>query len=364
VSGSVSDALTAKSDTAVEPHDDPEYTAALAAFFTERWDEAVELLTRVLERYPDHSQAADRLTEARRQQQLTGWDADARQAAEQGRWAEAVEALEHLSADMPDVPDIAQRLKHARTKHEITSLQADLVRMHSAQQWSAAIAIGEQLAELDPSLADPDGLVTAAQAGLAEAALADHYRAGLLQLDRGDLVAAADTFTAIEAERPGYRDTAALLARARRDQPAQTDADPQPSPAQKVPDSPPRSEPPTPDQATIGESSRPASDRRRWLGISALATGGLAFVGGLFLAPGGPVVGLIVALLFLGGSLKLRSRPKIGAAVIGTFSAGWTVIAVIALSAEFDEPAHSLVFLSLLPALAAVVLSLREIRSP
>jgi tetratricopeptide (TPR) repeat protein len=359
VSGSVSDALTAKSDTAVEPHDDPAYTAALAAYFTERWDEAVDLLTRVLERYPDHSQAAERLTEARRQQQLTGWDANARQAAEQGRWAEAVEALEHLSADMPDDPDIAQRLKQARTKHEITSLQADLVRMHSARQWSAAIAIGEQLAELDPSLADPDGLVTAAQAELAEAALADHYRAGLLQLDRGDLVAAAETFAAIEAERPGYRDTAALLARARPGQPAQTDADQQPPPGLTLPASPSQPETRTPGQATVRKASRPPSSRQRWLGRSALVTGGL--VSAAAISDSDPAIaGLIFAVPFLVGWWLLRSRPRIGAAVIGISAAGWTVIALIA----FSRGATPLLIVSCPVAVAAVVLSLRVIRSP
>ena len=35
-------------------------------------------------------------------------------------------------------------------------------------------------------MADPDGLVTAAQAELAEVALADRYSTGLQQLDRGD----------------------------------------------------------------------------------------------------------------------------------------------------------------------------------
>ena len=47
---------TAQPDVVVELYDDPEYTAALAAYFTERWDTAVDLLTRVLARYPDHPQ--------------------------------------------------------------------------------------------------------------------------------------------------------------------------------------------------------------------------------------------------------------------------------------------------------------------
>jgi tetratricopeptide (TPR) repeat protein len=164
-----SDASTAQSETLVEPYDDPEYTAALAAYFTERWDTAVDLLTRVLDRYPHHPKTAERLAEAQRQQRLAGWDAASRQAAEQGRWAEAVDALEHIATTQPDLPDIAQRLEHARIQHEITGLQADLRRVHTARQWTAVIAIGDQLADIDPKVADPDGLVTASHAELAEA---------------------------------------------------------------------------------------------------------------------------------------------------------------------------------------------------
>jgi TIR domain len=264
-----SDGSAAQSDTVVELYDDPEYTAALTAYFTDRWDTAVDLLTRVLERFPDHPQVTERLAGARQHQQLAGWDADARKAAEQGRWAVAVDALEHITAVQPDLPDTTRRLEHARTQLEITSLQADLHRMHADRQWTAVIAIGEQLAGRDPSLADPDGLVTAARAELAEAALADRYSTGLRQLDSGDRTAAAGTFAAIHAERPGYRDTAALLARARPDQPAQTAADEQPHPG-KRPAPPPDQHPPPREMAAPPSDQQPRF-RRRWIwaGIAA-----------------------------------------------------------------------------------------------
>jgi tetratricopeptide (TPR) repeat protein len=366
------DGRTPQQDTPVEPYDDPDYTAALAAYFTERWDTAVELLTRVLKRYPDHPHAAERLAEARRQQRLAGWDADARHAAEQGRWDEAVEALEHIAETQPDLPDIAQRLNHARTQHEITSLQADLRRMHTARQWTAVVAIGEQLAEHDPSSADPDGLVTAARAELAEAAIANLYNTGLRQLDSGDQAAAAETFAAIEAERPGYRDTTALLARARGDQPAQPAEEQQP-PVQRAPASTTPPETVTPDQAAIGEAPRPPSWHRRWLARSALLTGGLVVAFGIAVGidlgdPSQWFFGLLVALPFLVGWLLLRSRPKIGAAVTGICAAGWSILVLVGLSDESADDITNLgylfLYLSVLSALAAVVLSVLVIRNP
>jgi hypothetical protein len=98
-----------------------------------------------------------------RQQQLADWDSEARQAAEHGRWAVVVAALERIVAAQPDHPDIAQRLEQARTQQEITGLQADLRRMYAERQWTAVITIDEQLAGLDPKLADLDGLVSAAR---------------------------------------------------------------------------------------------------------------------------------------------------------------------------------------------------------
>jgi hypothetical protein len=362
------DVPTTKSDTLIETYDDPEYTAALAAFFTERWNAAVDLLARVQARYPDHPQVAERLAEAQRQQQLTGWDAEARKAAEQGRWAAAVEALKRITAARPDDADIARRLQQARTQAEISGLQAHLRRMHTARQWAAVIALGQQLAKQDPRLADPDGLVTAAQAELAEVALADRYSTGLRQLDQGDRAAAADTFAAIQAERPDYRDTAALLARAREHQPAQTVAE-QPPLSQWVPASTTSPETVTPDQVATGEIPHPSSRRRHWLGRSALVTGGLVLAVFIYVSiafdPGTMVLGLL-ALPFLVGWLLLRSRPRIGAAVTGVYAAAWPLLAIslIRNADPADTFTHLLLVLSISSALAAVVLSILVIRSP
>jgi tetratricopeptide (TPR) repeat protein len=362
------DAPIAESAALTEPYDDPEYTAALAAFFTERWDAAVDLLTRVLTRHPDFPQAADRLAEARRRRQLADWDAEAGQAAEQGRWAAAVAALERVAAAQPDQPDIARRLEQARSQLTITSLQDDLRRMYTARQWPAVIALGEQLDALDPRLADPDGLVTAARAELAEAELADRYNAGLLQLDRGDRAVAADTFAAILSERPGYRDAAALLARAREDQAAQPTAEQQP-PREQVPAAP-RPEP-THDQETSAKTPRPPSGRQRWLATSALVTGGLVFAAwtseGIATEASllGLVIGLVTALPFLVGWWLLRSRPRIGAAVIGIFAAIWAIAAIVGLNSP-GAAVLTYVFaaLSIPPAVTAAVQSVRVIRSP
>jgi tetratricopeptide (TPR) repeat protein len=354
-----------RSDKPAEPSTDPEYTAALAAYFTERWDEAADLLTRVLARYPDHPRVTERLAYAQEKRQLAAWEAEARQAAEQGRWGEAIAALEHLAAVRPDDSQIAQRLELARTQHKITGLQADLRRMHAAQQWTAVVAVGEQLAGIDPELADPDGLVTEARAELAEAALAERYRTGLLQLDRGDLTAAAETLAAIEAERPDYGDTAALLARAREQKLAGAASEQQLPTEEKLPAaSPSEPEPTMPHPTTIVETPR-RPRRQRWLAWSALITCGLVVAVSISIgiSGGGVLFSLIWALPFFVGWLLLRSRPRIGAVVIGILAVTWTVVAVAGLSVGEAGNAIPWLALSIPTALAAVVLSVRVIWS-
>ncbi|MEV0800574.1 CHAT domain-containing protein [Kribbella sp. NPDC050281] len=195
------------SDAAADLWNDAEYSAALAAFYTQRWITAVDLLEQVSTRYPNHPQVVQQLAHARQQRQEAEWDADASAAAEQAHWSDAVAALEHLLTAHPNDRDVARRLESARAAQWQAEAQANLRRLYAAGEWAAVIAAGEQLAELDPASA---GLVTAA-----EAELADRYTTGRLQLDRGDWVGAAQTFAAIHAERPDYRDVARRLESAR-----------------------------------------------------------------------------------------------------------------------------------------------------
>jgi WD40 repeat protein/tetratricopeptide (TPR) repeat protein len=194
--------------------DDAEYAAAVAAFFTGRWDAAVELLARVQAKYPGEQRVTERLQYARRQKELALWSTRAEEATDQGRWSDAVDALGHLLATSPDDVELKRRLERAQVGLRIADLQADIRRLHSAGMWAAVIGAANEIAALDPAAADPDALVTNAKNELAEADLAHRYTSGLRLLDAGDWSAALETFSQLHDERPGYRDTAELLSRA------------------------------------------------------------------------------------------------------------------------------------------------------
>jgi hypothetical protein len=201
---------------------DPEveqlYDEALAAYWTEQWDKAVELLSQVFNRQPDYADAARKLEAARRQQQLAGHYAHASAAADTGDWERAVAEYTMVADADPGYRDANARLANARRQHQLASLQAEARRLHRAGQWAAVIKVGEQLQAKDPAAADPDGLITSARAELAAdqraARLAADYRTGLHLIDAGrwnEAVEALERVTLVDAS---YRDASALLNRA------------------------------------------------------------------------------------------------------------------------------------------------------
>ena len=147
-----------------------DYTAALAAFFAHRWAEAVDGFERVVRQQPEHGGARDRLVEARRHLQLETWNSQADHAAGEGRWADTVVLLENIRSLDPNYPDLTRRLQAATAKRRVADLQADIRNLAAAGQWAAVIAAGQELAAIDRSRADPEGLVSQAHARLAERA--------------------------------------------------------------------------------------------------------------------------------------------------------------------------------------------------
>jgi tetratricopeptide (TPR) repeat protein len=208
------------------------YDQALAAYWTEQWDQAVVLLQQVLAHRPHHHRdVAIKLKQARHQQQLITRYTQACAAAEALDWDEAVKTFTMIIKTDPTYRDVSQRLDSARRQQELTGWQTEARRLYQAEQWAAVVKIGERLHFLDPATADPDGLVSAARTQLASAEravqIASQYSSGLRLLDIGKWQQAIEVLERLD---PNYRDTAALLARARRELPDPTTSPPR-SPA-------------------------------------------------------------------------------------------------------------------------------------
>jgi tetratricopeptide (TPR) repeat protein len=195
------------------------YDEALAAYWTEQYDRAVELLQEVLAARPDHPEANSKLEQARRQQQVTTNYARACAAADVEDWEHAVAAFVQVSEIEPGYRDVAVKLADARQQQQIAALRAEARRLYEARQWAAVVKVGERFRALNSDAADLDDLMTSARTELAAAEhaerIAGNYRAALRMLDAGSWQQAADALEKIAEESPGYRDTSALLARAR-----------------------------------------------------------------------------------------------------------------------------------------------------
>ncbi len=215
------------------PHQDPIgakqadalYDQALAAYWTERWDEAIALLQQVLAHRPQHiPDVAVKLDQARHQRQLATRYAQGCAAADALDWDEAVKMFTMIIKADATYRDVGQRLDNAQRQQKLAGFHAEARRLYRAEQWAAVVKIGEQLHILEPAAADPDGLVSAARAQLASVS---QYSRGLHLLDTGEWQQAIE---ALEPLDPTYRDTAALLARAHQELPDSTASPAPPQP--------------------------------------------------------------------------------------------------------------------------------------
>jgi tetratricopeptide (TPR) repeat protein len=193
------------------------YDQALAAYWTQQWDQAVDLLSQVLSRQPDYADAPRKLELARRQQQLTNYYAQASAAADAGDWEQAVAKYTMIADADPDYRDTNARLANARHQQQLASLLAEAHRLHRAGQWAAVIKIGEQLQAIDPAAADR--LITSARAELAAdqqaAKLAADYHTGLRLIDAGRWTEAVEALERVTRLDSTYQNAPALMDRAR-----------------------------------------------------------------------------------------------------------------------------------------------------
>jgi tRNA A-37 threonylcarbamoyl transferase component Bud32/outer membrane protein assembly factor BamD (BamD/ComL family)/uncharacterized protein YraI len=144
------------------------YQAGVQAFQAERWETAIEQFSRLLALDPTYKDAAQRLDAARKAQtaaEQAATRADLYQAGVQAfqaeRWETAIEQLSRLVALDPAYKDAAQRLDAARkeqTAAEQVATRADLyqagVQAFQAGRWDVAIEQLSRLVALDPAYED------------------------------------------------------------------------------------------------------------------------------------------------------------------------------------------------------------------
>ena len=119
----------------------------------------------------------------------------------------------------PSYRDVQERVENARKQQQIARWQAEARHLHQAGQWASVVKAGQRLHALDPDAADPAGLVTSVRAELAAAERTERldadYETARRQLDVGNWRQAVETLERVAQVNPAYRATQALLDRAR-----------------------------------------------------------------------------------------------------------------------------------------------------
>jgi hypothetical protein len=140
-------------------------------------------------------------------------------AADGHDWDQALSAFAVIAHVDPGYRDVRECAENARKKQQIARWQDEVRRLHQARQWAAVVKAGQRLDALDPATADPDGLVSSAQAELAAVERADRleadYETALRLLDAGNWRQAIAALERVAQVNPAYRATPRLLDRAR-----------------------------------------------------------------------------------------------------------------------------------------------------
>jgi hypothetical protein len=196
-----------------------QYTQALAFFYTERWDKAIELFQEILAQQASYEDTAGKLAEAIRQRELAEHYAAGKTAYAVQVWPAAVEHLEAVLALDAGYRDAGTLLAEARRQKGLADLYTEARHLSQGQAWQAVVKVFERIAAVDAAYPDPENLLTTArsrlQAAEQERRLAALYGQGVRLMDAGQWAEAQRQFEEIQRLTTGYRETQALLTLAR-----------------------------------------------------------------------------------------------------------------------------------------------------
>jgi outer membrane protein assembly factor BamD (BamD/ComL family) len=195
------------------------YTEGLSAFYTENWEKAVDIFTKVAAIDSSHEDTAAKLEEAGRQRRLAQLYEHADSARQKEAWGPAEEYLQEIVALDSGYRDASPKLEEARTKRRLQRLYSEAQQLQRAKEWQAALTVLDRIESVDADYSDPDGIRDAAKQALDAIArdrqLGDWYRQALRLLDASEWTAALQALESIDRVDPAHRETKALLSRVR-----------------------------------------------------------------------------------------------------------------------------------------------------
>ena len=198
-----------------------QYAQALNHLRHERWEKAEQLLSAIIAQQPDYEEAAKKLSEAKRQQQIAELITQSETAYTRQVWDEVIQSLAAIMAIDPNYRDIRTRLEGAKRQKQLANLYDQARKLYNERQWQRVIDTYRQIHALDKAYPDSDNLWASARQRLKDdehqkrlGGLADLYSQGQHYINSEKWQQAAEIFEEISYTDPNYYETKALLARA------------------------------------------------------------------------------------------------------------------------------------------------------
>jgi outer membrane protein assembly factor BamD (BamD/ComL family) len=173
-----------------------------------RWSEATGLYIKILTQESDYRDVSARLAHAVEQQKLQTLYNQAREHIENQAWAEAVKTLQELEHLGPAYEDSAALLANTRRQKRLHELYTRANQFLEEGEWDSAVKAFNQLLRIDPKYRD-----AALKRAVADqqARLAHLYAQAEEQRESEDWAAAAATLQEIREIAPSYQDVDRLL---------------------------------------------------------------------------------------------------------------------------------------------------------
>ncbi len=210
----------ARTDPEAGAHRERAYTQALAAFYSDQWDEACALLGQIVAEDPGYREAAARLTQAQKEARLAELYRSGADALANRDWGDASRRLAELIGLAPQYRDAAALLEVARRQDALADLGQEARLLAAAGKWRPLIRVFDSIRTIDPNYGDPDGLLAAAcehiEATERDREVAQLYAEAVRLLDDAKWAEAITQLQNIQHRQPNYEATTGLLERARR----------------------------------------------------------------------------------------------------------------------------------------------------
>ncbi|MGO4248244.1 CHAT domain-containing protein [Paenarthrobacter sp. RAF54_2] len=165
------------------------YVQASAELRARRFEQAVELFDDLLTLEPGYRDATALRESAQHRLDMSRTYREALAAEEAGDWLAAADGFALVQED-PEFPEAANRRKDCERRQRISDLQGELRYHSSLGSWGAVVDVSAELASLDPTAADPDGLASAARAEIEKAKPPEPEPAKQPSPERGSYTAA------------------------------------------------------------------------------------------------------------------------------------------------------------------------------